>query len=57
MRPRTIVLATLPKRCELCSGRERVLISSPGANHSAVVPCLHCVWQLPIAHLAMRADR
>lgn len=37
-----------PVPCPVCGGRERVLIGSPRASHTAVVPCLACQWGLRI---------
>jgi hypothetical protein len=51
-----ITVLSLPQVCEVCGGKGTVLISAPKASHSAVVPCLHHVWGLPIVHLPMRSE-
>lgn len=55
--PPAVTLARTPPACEVCGGKERVLIASPRASHSAVVPCLHCRWGLPIRRLLLRGAR
>lgn len=37
-----------PVPCVVCGGRERMLIGSPMEAHMTVVPCLACVWRLPV---------
>lgn len=47
-----------PTLCPVCSGDRVVEVRGPGdANEYAVVPCLGCVWVLPIVVLPMRGDR
>lgn len=44
-----VVLASLPRVCEVCRGEERMLAIRPGAplGRSVVVPCPHCQgWPL-----------
>lgn len=48
---RAITVASLPQSCEVCRGEQRVLIASPNGRHAGLVPCLHCVWGLPIVRV------
>lgn len=52
-------LAVVPAAsvCPACGGRQRVLLADPGSPLFTVVPCLGCVWGVPVADLPQRGDR
>jgi hypothetical protein len=53
--PRSLtVVASLPSRCALCQGEERMRIHPPAEPHTAVdINCPHChPAGIPILHLS-----
>lgn len=50
-------VAGTPGVCPACGGRQRVLLADPGSPLFTVVPCLGCVWGVPVVDLPQRGDR
>lgn len=54
-------LLPLPQPCEVCGGSRRRVSLAGVDDHPrhwvAIVPCLACVWGIPVVHLPMRGDR
>lgn len=46
-----------PGTCPACRGRRLILLAAPGSPLFAVMPCLACVWTIPVVELPMRGDR